>query len=560
MITEELMKTFTAIERLYMGVDISTIPVEDFMKAGDSPVFCGQLDEESVKLLDLPTKYLRRTGKTLQAVSDTTMSNEGTEVNVTICYSSLLAVMRTLKSLGVCGYSYIDEEILDPSILQRLQEIDNSFDYTKALDCDIKNNLKMSDTDMELKTLLALCQYPDGLAKKFYDITQQPRKFVLKDFKDFEVSDNRIIIPLSEADKYRLKKHLNKIYGADRRLYNMQAIVISKNPVDYFFCSYGNSFQSCFALNSSMGYWYGYVPYCMTDESFIVYATTGEVMKTGVIRGSKFHNPQMLWRAWGYATEDGSLCIDKKYRGTTTGTDSLIEFCCNWLTQKFNVICDRHGAKCRTLYNQGKGLYKISEEYRLKVYSDSLKRYDDSSVMFQYGAGQSFPTDYTPDWKNDFNSFINWAGTVVEVDKSLDISLPIMVKDGVLSSVKVCPITGMKIPLSSTQHPFAKYFTTPSKKTAFVTYERGRFKLLDTTSYTSFGSIITCSNANISSIGSSIILSYSESVASDRVALKTFKETLKGAISNSAFDAILLRVVEDDKVTCQVFRKKGNKQ
>lgn len=135
MIAEELMKTFTAIERLYMGVDISTIPVEDFMKAGDSPVFCGQLDEESVKLLDLPTKYLRRTGKTLQAVSDTTMSNEGTEVNVTICYSSLLAVKSkaTLKAVTIATEEVVNRILRNNNSLHIIQSSIGTVDFIQVL-------------------------------------------------------------------------------------------------------------------------------------------------------------------------------------------------------------------------------------------------------------------------------------------------------------------------------------------------------------------------------------------------------------------------------------------
>jgi hypothetical protein len=38
------------------------------------------------------------------------------------------------------------------------------------------------------------------------------------------------------------------------------------------------------------------------------------------------------------------------------------------------------------------------------------------------------------------------------------------------------------------------------------------------------------------------------------VSLKRLKELIKADIEQTTFDAILLRIVEDDKVTCQVFR------
>lgn len=89
-----------------------------------------------------------------------------------------------------------------------------------------------------------------------------------------------------------------------------------------------------------MSAWYGYMPNVITDESFIMYVTSGAVNKTSVISGTKFHNPQMFLRTWAYADNKGDLLIDKKYRGNGTGTTAMIEFICQWLEDKFGAHCD----------------------------------------------------------------------------------------------------------------------------------------------------------------------------------------------------------------------------
>ena len=493
--------------------------------------------------------------------SQSSVDDEGIDVAFTVTYDMLVATMNTLRKLQLCTFSNVDEDILDPTIAERMKAIDNSWDYTKAYDCDIKNKLKISDTDSEVKAMLALCQYPEGLAPKIYDSYKQTREFVLKDFKDFEVVDNRIIIPLSEADKYRMRKYF-KGTNVDDRVLSMNALVISKNPVDYFFCSYGNSFQSCFALNSSMYCWYGYLPYVTTDESFIVYATTGEVMKTAVISGQKFHNPQMLWRSWGYATEDGSLCIDKKYRGGENGIDKLIEFCCEWMTEKFNVICDRRGmAESRALYNNGNGIYNIWKTYGLKFYSDSLIQ-DNGEVFFSYNRGDSVSAEYTPEWKKSFDKFIDWTSTANSVDPLLVLDKPCDVVNGVVTNINICPITKLKIPNGVKQHAYAKYFDKPLEQLAVLTYDKGCVRCDAATKEFISDPIQIKPSINIgngySGFNGGTLYCYGRSTGvRGTIALKSLKEHIKGCINITPYSAILLKIIEDDKITCQVFKNKG---
>lgn len=561
----EMMRTFRALEMLYKGQDISKVSLVDSI-ADDTDTFCMQFEDKAKDFAELHNPFVYRDGRQIYLKSQSSIDDEDIDVAFTVTYDMLLATMNTLKKLQLCTYADIDEDILDPSIAERIKAIDDSWDYTKAYDCDIKNKLKMSDTDIEIKTMLALCQYPEGLASKIYDSYKQTREFVLKDFKDFEVVDNRIIIPLSEADKYRMRKYF-KGTKVDDRVLSMNALVISKNPVDYFFCSYGNSFQSCYALNSDMYCWYGYLPYVTTDESFIVYATTGEVMKTAVIRGQKFHNPQMLWRSWGYATEDGSLCIDKKYRGNENGIDKLIEFCCEWMTDKFNVICDRREkAERRTLYNKGRGIFNIWKDYGLKFYSDSLKKNsDDEEVFFEYNCGSSTQATYKPEWKNRFSKFTYWASTATSTDPSLDLNKPCDIVNGVVTNINICPITKLRIPNGVKQHAYAKYFESPLQQLAVLTYDNGCVRCdVATQEFRSDNAYIKPSvgagDGSSGFNGGTLYCFGKGTSVNGTIALKSLKEFIKGCINTTPYSAILLKIIEDDKITCQVFKKKGDNQ
>ena len=556
----EMMRTFRALEMLYKGQDISKVSLVDSI-ADDTATFCMQFEDKAKDFAELHNPFVYRNGKQMYLKSQSSVDDEGIDVAFTVTYDMLVATMNTLRKLQLCTFSNVDEDILDPTIAERMKAIDDSWDYTKAYDCDIKNKLKISDTDAEVKAMLALCQYPEGLAPKIYDSYKQTREFVLKDFKDFEVVDNRIIIPLSEADKYRMRKYF-KGTRVDDRVLSMNALVISKNPVDYFFCSYGNSFQSCFALNSGMYCWYGYLPYVTTDESFIVYATTGEVMKTAVISGQKFHNPQMLWRSWGYATEDGSLCIDKKYRGSENGIDKLIEFCCEWMTDKFNVICDRRGkAESRALYNNGKGIYDIWKTYGLKFYSDSLIQ-DNGEVFFSYNCGDSVSSEYTPEWKKSFDKFIDWTSTANSIDPLLTLDKPCDIVNGVVTNINICPITKLKIPNGVKQHAYAKYFDKPLEQLAVLTYDKGCVRCdVATREFISdpiqIKPSVSYSNANGGFYGGTLYCFGNNTGIHGTIALKSLKEFIKGCINTTPYSAILLKIIEDDKITCQVFKNKG---
>lgn len=560
--TVELLTTCRAIEMLYKGIVITKEAIDNYDR-GDAVPFVIAFDEQAKSLLEILHPYVVRSDRTY-VYSEKQLQEEELSVDVNIPCTTLISTMKTLKDLKVCEYNNIDEEMLDPELQERFAEMDKSFDYTQAYGCEIKDKLTIASTDTEVKAMLALCQYESELAQSIYEVCQKPREFVLKDFENFEVVENRIIIPFSEVDKYRMKKFLRDkgISKSDiDRLSAVNAFVISKNLTDYFFCSYGNSFQSCFSLNSGYYGWYGYIPMAMADESFILYATTGDVVKTSVISGQKFHHPQMIWRAWGYATADRGLVVDKKYRQETNSNNKFIEYCCKWLTEKFGVICDsKENRQLRDLYNDGAELAKAWER-NYRFYADSLQ-INDGSVKFAYNAGNcSVKGQFTPLWRRKHSDFIAWASNVTSIDEGLDLSKPCDIVNGTLTNLNYCPVTKLTIPRTKDKHTYAKYFDKPVTDMFAMTYVDGQIFLDGCTKFYTDAYFNVGDDCSRGFYDSCLYVHTSKSSAAAKgVALKTIKEHIKGHISSTPYDAILLRIIEDDKVTIQVFKNKGAKQ
>lgn len=564
----EMMRAFKAIEFLYYGVDISSLNKEDYKKiVKDSKLitdtsktsFIIQVDDKLKIFLNLFNNYIYRRDSSYSQINDEYLNEQNLKVDTTIVFDTFISVIRTLKELGIDTYSDLDEDILDLSIQEKMDKIDKEFDYSKSLECPLKNELTIEKTDSEIKTLLALADYKDGLGQKIYDYYKEEHNFILNNFKDFEIFNNRIIIPFSVADIYKLKKfYKSKHLDIPEKILKAKAIVISKNPLDYFYASYGNDFQSCFSLNSDYNAFYGFVPYSTTEESFIVYATTGDVMKTSIINGNKFHNPQMIWRAWGWADEDCSLLIDKKYRGNST--DTFIEFCCEFLRDKFNVICDSRTDRTeRNLYNKGKALYNIWSKYKFKFYADSLLK-KSRMVSFYYSAGNGGVEEgYVPDWRKSFYKFSDYAKTVCEV-KNIDLSKKSIVVDGILFTEKTCPITSLPIPCEEEKHTYSKYFSEPIKKIACITYINGSVFCDYCSEMCSTDRLCISDSKNMDRRfveNTLFVAPYISRALQYFISLKTLKEIIKSVIKDTPYGAILLRVIENDKVTIQVFKNKG---
>lgn len=456
-------------------------------------------------------------------------------VNVTIAYDALVETIRYCFEHNLSTFTDVADEIL-------FKDLDTTpVDYSKQdIDCPLKD----FSNDYELRSLIALADYPVELAEKLWECRKEDN-WCLKEFKDFPKYNNRVFIKLSDADRALLKRH-----GKTSKY-----IVISKNPLDYFYCSYGNSFQSCFALNSGMSCWYGYVPFASTPESYMIYLSDGTVTDVSLLNGKKFHLPQMYLRCWAYAGKDGELIVDKFYRSDDSYIMPMIKF----LSSKFNALFLRNASdKERDLYNKGKGIHKIWDKYGLRFYSDSLRR-NGSSVYFKYGDGLRGDTIETNRrWRDSqgHGIFTEYCKKVKDVEKDIAFDKPIALVDGILCNPIICPITNMPITKDKDKSPYAKYFTKPVKDLCIVNYIDDKiWWSYNTLNESQTGNDLMVSVTNDSTeLEAGMLKIRNKAYGSVGVPLKRLKELIKAGIEYTCFDAILLRVVEDDKVTCQVFR------
>lgn len=464
---------------------------------------------------------------------DKDLSEDG--VNVTIAYDALIETIRYCFEHSLSTFTDVPDEIL-------FKDLDTTpVDYSKQdIDCPLKD----FSNDYELRSLIALADYPVELAERLWECRKEDN-WCLKEFKDFPKYNNRVFIKLTDADRALLKR-----YGETSKY-----IVISKNPLDYFYCSYGNSFQSCFALNSGMSCWYGYVPFASTPESYMVYLSDGTVTDVSLLNGKKFHLPQMYLRCWAYAGKDGELIVDKFYRSDNSYIMPMIKF----LSSKFNALFLKNDSnKERDLYNKGKGIYKIWDKYDLRFYSDSLRKCG-STIYFKYGDGLRGDTVETERrWRDSEGNgtFTEYCKKVKDVEKDIAFDKPIALVDGILCNPVICPITNMPITKDKDKSPYAKYFTKPVKDLCIVNFIDDKIWWSYNTLKESQGGndLIVSVTKDPTKLDGGLLRIRNRAYESVGVPLKRLKELLKADIEDTAFDAILLRVVEDDKVTCQVFR------
>ena len=527
----ELYKTLDAVESLAKGEEVfqqhseGTFTFKFETSEHEYPYFCRE-----------GRQWSNRVEEKILCPSSVEVTNE-----------MWLETIRQGYKQNWCSYKSIPLEQLDPDFVY-----DKKHDYSKdTIDCALSNLTCFE----ELNALIALADYPAELSQKIWDCREEDN-WVLKKFEKFKKYNNRVFIKLTDADKKVLMR--DSEYDGKCPEY----IVISKNPLDYFYCSYGNKFQSCFALNSSMSCWHGYVPFCITPESYIVYLSDGTVRDVSLVAGHKFHCPQMYWRSWGYANMDGDLVLDKFYRSSSE--NCLIKFVCDFLTERFGAKCLKYADDhSQILWNDGRDILDIWKKYHLRFYSDSLIKENNERVYFCYARGGS-DTDwnYSVRWRPQGTNrlFTDYCKTVTKLNE-IDFSKPIDVIDGVLCNPRVCPVTNMLLPDNVEKSPYAKYFSKPVKNLAIVNWIEGniywsykpnfecrsdKLKFVDVPDNVSFGNLVELK----------ICGGFVSSRAGYGMSLKQFKDLLKAEVKNLPLDAILLRVVEDDKVTCQVFRSK----
>lgn len=145
---------------------------------------------------------------------------------------------------------------------------------------------------------------------------------------------------------------------------------------------------------------------------------------------------------------------------------------------------------------------------------------------------------------------------VKDVEKDIAFDKPIALVEGILCNPVICPVTGMPITKDKDKSPYAKYFTKPVKDLCIINYIDDKiWWSYNTLNESQAGNdlVVSCSDDS-TKIEAGMLRIRDKAYRSVGVPLKRLKELIKADIEDTGFDAILLRVVEYDKVTCQVFR------
>lgn len=572
---KEILITLKAIEFMSYGIDISKFTTVDEFKgyvnsntkqyiSRLSPTvtdFIWELDSRVKSFLGLYASFVVRHEKSfsnLERDDDEDSLLTDKPVNIVVTYDMLIKTMQQLYKQGVCRYTDVDDDLLDPTLQERLNNIDAEFnrkvtpdnEMTRALSKDaIKKNF-------EILTAVAYQKCPAVKDKMLDAFNVKRNSFDIKGLEDFPIVDERLYIPLNEADIYRIKKHMKNHGSTYMSLFDdMKYIVISKNLYDYYFCSYGSEFQSCYSLTSSHLGWYGMLPMGTIEGHYMIYGTKDKPNKTAILGDNhKWATPYMFFRCWGWTAQDGTLLLDKGYTNSNSFYQAVKDVV---LSKYMSVDVDRLTQLKNS--DEFKDLFKT---YHLKFYPDSIKT---ETFKFKLHCGdREFKGDSLPYYDGICDGPVSRVLTsITSVKDSFNPYKDISIINGVLINPKVCPITKLLIDDSETQSKYAKYLNNPVEGNFMVvTYCDGGYKYdaVNTNKNVTSGIFMTCRAS--SSAHNSEGISFANWFSNPKdynISLKTFKERLKGGINRSEFDLILLRVIEDDKVTYIKYKKQGVK-
>ena len=382
-------------------------------------------------------------------------------------------------------------------------------------------------------------------------------RFAFDSLKDFPVIDDRIYISLSEADWYYLQQYYKEHnWSWETNNESMKYIVISKNLYDYYFCSYGSEFQSCYSLTSDHTGWYGMLPFGIFDEHCMIYGAKEEAIKVGITGDNcKWIAPYMYFRCWGWKGTDGQLLMDKGYTNRSCFFSAVRDVV---LSRYMDVHRDS-----KTTVKNATNFKKFFKEHNLRFYPDSI-RVNEWSFVFANGS-REFKGDKR--WKMDgYHTLYSVLQSVKAVKDSFDPRKQLAIVDGVLINPKECPTTKLWIDETETHSFYAKFCNNPATNgIAVITFIDGCFKLdaLSQGISSITGKILIQNNTDQSwfdKSGNHLVIKKEFSMKGmNPISLKSFKEHLKAFVGETGLDLILLRVVENDKVTFIKYKPQGSR-
>lgn len=570
----DLVLVTRAIELLHYGVDITQLdslsqyynPKTKSLQSRISDNiedFCVKYEPTVMAYIEYYLgEYVVRHGSSFIEIFENSLTDEEKALKrIEVGLKEFKQVMSVLKEKGFANFTGFNQADYDEEYQKKIDDIRKNFDYSKKPDCDMVAALIKNKMRQNLEVMIQLCNYPTEVAEGMLEAYDREEKdFGLENLSRYPIIDNRMYIKLASVDKDALKQvFANNDWMFPKDLEDLEYIVISRNVYDFFFCSYGSNIQSCYSLNSTHYGWYGFVPLSQFDGTYVVYGTSGKPNKINMISGTKWAVPRMLYRSWGWKGTDNKLYLDRVYIGNDAPENKR-----NAINKWFESIFLQYGIDFThssdiSLVSSDK--YKeYFKKYSLKCYPDSINFYRDDGTCHYRGVCKG-DRNFVGGRLHLPSPLLDRLRNITEIAPNFHYCDKWNIINGRLQAVKVCPITKLPIDEDAEQSEFANMFTEPVNNVAVVTFIDGMFHL-DTASKDSFSNegISYTTEANecgtSSREGSSYIFTPRWNMPFKRVAIKTFKETLKEAMTRSKqMDAVIVRFVEGNKVTYVKYRR-----
>lgn len=547
----ELVQCVRAIELLHYGVDITKLDtLKQYWNIKEKKLqsrlsdnigdFICQIDDDVANFIEWPLgKFFERRGQEFSAIVD-----ETEPINCTVDLDTFKKVMTILKMKQWCRFGSVPVEKYDAEYEARMKKMKEEWNYHDTSEASMVQELSHDAVQDNLHCLLTLCGYGKEATKAILEqYDNSPKSFEIDALKDYKVIDNRIYIKIPQFDRDFI----------DRDTSDLKYLVISRNVYDYFFCSYGSEIQSCYSLTSSHYGFYGMVALSACKGNFIVYLTTGKPNKINLINGVKWSVPRMFTRSWAWLGEDGKLYLDRSYTGSSWSSyeRDLRKLIYSYLDNSDLTYKLPQPLKYAT------DMVKWHSEHRFRFYPDSIKVADFKFYGVCAGdrtfVGRGEPFDTT---------MFNKLQAVNSVPKDFKYVSRYQIVDGVISPLRICPITNLPLRADETISKYAKYFKEPVKRLAVLTYCDGWFKAdcssVDERVYDD-GLTIDPKYTGACSRKDGITYKFFKNWTTtcyNPIPIKSFKESITGLVRNSSWDAVLVRYIEDDRVTYVKYRGK----
>lgn len=550
----ELVSICKAAELLHYGVNILELESIDAYYNSKTkklqtrisdliPDMSFHFTEEAMSFLDWDLgTFVIRNGSDYEEVFDNNLTDvEKSFTCIDIDLTNLKKIMMCIRQKNWETFSDIERKTYDEIYLKEIEESRKNYDYNN-IDCPMVKELSKDSIRQPLEILLTLSSYPKDVGEgllKVYDEDQED--FEIDSLKEYPIIDNRMYLKLSPFDKEELKSKCSAPW-----VDSVDYIVISRNPYDWYFCSYGSNIQSCFSINSDNAGWNGMVPMAMSKGSYLIYATTGKANKINIISGSKWFVPRMLWRCWGWLSSDNELLLDRPYSSGDTDTQQKI----NLTTYVSNYYLNSRKFEQETdiSLKYGTALKKIFTDYNLHTYPDSISFKD----TFNY-KGICYGTRSFVGRSSINIPLLNVAKKVSSIHPLFRYSDYYDIVNGELFASKRCPITNLPIPIDQDKSVYADMFTKPVSKCIVLTYCDGLFKLDQASSKflrdNGYLFYDTEDLRNTSYREPNCLKCFpSFLMAAYCVSIKSFKEYITSIAKRSGYN-IIVRFIEGDKVT-----------